>query len=230
MRKPVDYRLFERAVDSGEAVAGLFDAAASALDEIASGRRELYAVRHPLGFLCLPVERDGDRGVCLHVFGSGMPGTTTGPDPAPTAPPVHSHSWELTSCVLYGSVGNLRVRVRERPEVPTHRVFEVRSDPAGVDDIRPTSRLVSCEPGPEQTVVGGEIYTLPAGEFHTSVIPRGTAAATLLLGRSRPGRSDLSLGPVHGRGHRVVRQTCDAAQTARTARTVLRRIDAPHPR
>ncbi|MEV6776188.1 hypothetical protein [Streptomyces syringium] len=230
MRKPVDYRLFERAVDSGEAVAGLFDAAASALDEIASGRRELYAVRHPLGFLCLPVERDGDRGVCLHVFGSGMPGTTTGPDPAPTAPPVHSHSWELTSCVLYGSVGNLRVRVRERPEVPTHRVFEVRSDPAGVDDIRPTSRLVSCEPGPEQTVVGGEIYTLPAGEFHTSVIPRGTAAATLLLGRSRPGRFDLSLGPVHGRGHRVVRQTCDAAQTARTARTVLRRIDAPHPR
>lgn len=229
MRKPVDYRLFERAVDSSEAVAGLFDAAASALDEIASGRRELYAVRHPLGFLCLPVERDGDRGVCLHVFGTGNPGAT-GPDPAPTASPVHSHSWELTSCVLYGSVGNLRMRVREHPEVATHRVFEVRSDPAGVDDIRPTSRLVSCVPGPEQTVVGGEIYTLPAGEFHTSVIPRGTTAATLLLGRSRPGRFDLSLGPVHGRGHRVVRQTCDAAQTARTARTVLRRIDAPHLR
>lgn len=232
MRSPVDYGLIEQAMAEAEAEAGggavtaLFDAAASALEEIASGRRRLRAVRHPLGFLCLPVQREEDRGVCVHVFDAEAPGRAAGL----TTSRVHAHSWDLASCVLYGRVGNLRVRVRDRPHEPTHRVYEVRSDASAVDVLLPTPRLVRCEPGPEETSVGGEIYTLPAGDFHATVVPPGTAAATLLLGRTLPGRCDLSLGPVHGAPHRVVRQTCDAAQTARTARTVLRRIDGrPSP-
>ncbi len=162
-----------------------------------------------------------------------------------TTSPVHAHSWDLTSCVLYGEIGNRRVRVHEDPERPTHRLYEVRSgapplgpDPAEggpargdapvVDEIRPTPRLVSCAPGPEETSVAGGVYTLPAGEFHTTVVPPGTHAATLLLGRTVPGSADLTLGPLHGTVHRVVRQTCDAAETARTARTVLRRINGDH--
>jgi hypothetical protein len=223
VRSPVDHRLLEQTMDrGGAATAELFDAAASVLEEIATGRRGLRAVRHPLGFLCFPVQRDGDRGVCVHSFDTDTGRTM----PEPTTSPVHSHSWELTSCVLYGRVGNLRVRVHERPQEPTHRLYEVLSSPSGVDEIRPTSRLVSCEPDPEQTSIRGEIYTLPAGEFHSTVVPQGSAAATLVLGRTLPGHSDLSLGPVHGASHRVVRQTCDAAQTARTARSVLRRIHA----
>ncbi|WP_424637225.1 hypothetical protein [Embleya sp. AB8] len=226
-----------RGAQTGAAVDELFEAAASALTEIASGRRELRAVRHPLGFLCLPVRREGEHGICIHVFDDATRQTAQ----LLTTSPVHAHSWDLTSCVLYGEVGNLRVRVRERPEHPTHRLFEVRStaaamgaDPAAgalaVDWIRPTPHLVSCEPGPRETSVAGGIYTLAAGQFHTTVVPPGTAAATLLLGRAMPGRFDLTLGPVHGRPHRVVRQTCDAARTARAARTVLRRVDGCHSR
>ncbi|MET8681902.1 hypothetical protein ABZW18_31065 [Streptomyces sp. NPDC004647] len=226
MRSLVDHRLLEQTMNREGTAAELFDTASSALEEIASGRLGLRAVRHPLGFLCFPVQREGDRGVCVHAFDTAASEMAADL----TTSPVHSHSWELTSCVLYGDVGNLRVRVLEQPEEPTHRVFEVRSSPSGLDDIRPTSRLVSCEPGPEQTSARGEIYTLPAGEFHATVVPQGSAAATLVLGRSLPGRSDLSLGPVHGTVHQVVRQTCDAGQTARTARTVLRRIHAPRPR
>ncbi|MCC3779733.1 hypothetical protein [Streptomyces sp. UNOB3_S3] len=242
MRSPVDYRRIEQAMARGTrdgAAAGeLFAAAATVLEEIASGRRALRAVRHPLGFLCLPVRREGDRGVCVHVFGD----VPAGPPARPTTSAVHAHSWDLISCVLYGQVGNLRVRVRDEPDRPTHRLFEVHStasvtappdgtgDAPAVDEIRPTSRLVSCAPGPEETSLAGGIYRLPAGEFHTTVVPPGTVAATLLLGRSLPGRHDLTLGPVHGPAHRVVRQTCDAAQTARTARTVLRRIDGHHCR
>lgn len=242
MRSPVDYRRIEQAMARGTrdeaAVGELFAAAATVLEEIASGRRPaLHAVRHPLGFLCLPVRREGDRGVCVHVFDDAPAGP---PRARPTTSPVHAHSWDLTSCVLYGQVGNLRFRVRDDPERPTHRLFEVRSTasvahPAGgagdapaVDEIRPTPRLVSAAPGPEETGVAGGIYRLPAGEFHTTVVPPGTAAATLLLGRSLPGRRDLTLGPVHGPAHRVVRQSCDAAQTVRAARTVLRRIDGHH--
>ncbi|GAA0345902.1 hypothetical protein [Streptomyces blastmyceticus] len=223
--RSVDHRLFEQAVDGRCGTEPLVRAACSALDDIATGRREVRAVRHPLGFLCFPVERDGDCGVCIHVFRDGPRGATT----ALTTSPVHAHSWDLTSCVLYGQLVNVRVKVVDRQDRPTHRVFEIVSDPAGVDVLRPTSRLVVYKAGVRRTSDAGEVYTLPAGEFHTTMLSRGRAA-TILLGCSRQGGSDLSLGPLHGTGHRVVREQCDAVQSARIAGSVLRRIHAPHHR
>ncbi|MCQ0004164.1 hypothetical protein [Actinomadura madurae] len=38
------------------------------LDGAAAEGSPAPAVRHPLGFLCLPVERSGDLGVCLHIW------------------------------------------------------------------------------------------------------------------------------------------------------------------
>ncbi|WP_414166649.1 hypothetical protein ACMATS_02165 [Streptoverticillium reticulum] len=232
--RSVDHRLFEQAADGRCGTGPLLRAARSVLGDIAAGRREMRAVRHPLGFLCFPVEREGGCGVCIHVFGAdahetygmqGMQGTAS----ALTTSQVHAHSWDLTSCVLYGQVVNVPVRVTGHQERPTHRVFEIVSDPAGVDELRPTPRLVAYEPGVAQTSGAGEVYTLPAGEFHTTLVS-GRSAATVLLGCSRPGGRDLSLGPLHGAGHRVVRQQCDAEQSARTAGSVLRRIHAPHRR
>lgn len=201
-----------------EAAAELLGHAAAELRDITSGRRSLRAVRHPLGFICFPVLREGSRGVCVHVFdGTAKPVELTSSQ-------IHSHSWELNSTVLYGQVGNRCVRVDDEPVRPTHRVFEVHSDPSGVDEMRPTARLVRCLPGAVQTRVRGETYALDAGEFHTTVVPPGRPAATLVLGRTLPDRRDLSLGPVHGARHRVVRDTCDATQTARIARAAARRI------
>ncbi|MFB6436617.1 hypothetical protein ACFCVY_07525 [Streptomyces sp. NPDC056411] len=221
---PLDYGLLERAVGRDGGTETLFATATAGLEEIASGRRALRAVRHPLGFFCLPVLRDGDRGICVHIFEPGAA------DPAAlVTSPMHCHSWELTSFVLHGEVGNLRVRVRPDHEQPTHRVFQVHSSPSGTDDIQPTSQLVRCEPGAAQTSGRGQTYRLPAGAFHRTDVPTGSTAATLVLGRSLPAHTDLSLGPLHGARHRVVRQTCDAAQTARTARSALRRIHGQHP-
>ncbi|MEV5429468.1 hypothetical protein [Streptomyces sp. NPDC052701] len=231
----MDYPALERAARRG-AAAELMRHAASELEHVVSGRRALRAVRHPLGFVCLPLLRDGARGVCVHVFGglgeaggpadAGPPGT---PDPSPDASQVHAHSWELTSTVLYGRLDNRRMRVHEERDEPTHRVFEVHSDPSGVDELRPTERLVRCRPGAEQTSARGQTYALPAGEFHTTVVPGGRPTATLVLGRTLPGRADLSLGPLQAPGRRVVRRTCDPARTARIARAALRRIHEPEP-
>jgi hypothetical protein len=223
VRSPPDHHEPPLALDQDAPAADLVRAATAALEEIARGARELRAIRHPLGFLCFPVHRDDGHGVCVHVFDGGAATELT-------TSPVHSHSWELTSCVLYGEVVNRRMVVREERREPTHRLYEVDSDPAGVDELRPTARLVSCEPGRAQTSRRGEIYTLAAGEFHTTVVPRGTAAATLVLGRSLPGRQDVSLGPLHGAGHRVVRRTCDAALSVATARAVLGRMHGPGAR
>lgn len=223
----MDYPALERAARR-EAAAELMRHAVSELEEVVSGRLALRAVRHPLGFICLPILRDGPRGVCVHVFGGcGAAGQPGPPEPVPSVPQVHSHSWDLTSTVLYGRLGNRHMGVCEETVKPTHRVFEVHSDPSGVDELRPTERLVRCLPGVERTSVRGQTYALPAGEFHTTVLPDGRPTATLVLGRTRPGRADLSLGPLRAPGHRMVRRTCDATQTARIAAGAVRRIHEP---
>jgi hypothetical protein len=222
-RAAMEYRTLERAA-AHDGTAGLLDYALSVLDDVASGRRPMRGVRHPLGFFCLPALREDGYGVCVHLFEGGEPS----PVDAPATSLMHSHSWELTSCVLYGRIGNVRLTVHDQPERPTHRIFEVHSAPSGVDEIRPTPRLVRCAAGPAQVTGRGRVYRLSAGEFHTTVVPDGAAAATLVLGRSVPGLTDLSLGPLGGTGHRIERRTCHATQTARIARAALRRMHEPH--
>jgi hypothetical protein len=223
----MDYDELEDALRSGGPTpAAPREAVAGVLGEIASGERELRAVLHPLGFLCLPVVREGGRGVCVHLFAGAA---TAGRRPAESG--VHAHSWELLSHVLYGHVSNVPVRVADPAPAPgpTHRVFEVHSAPDGTDELRPTQRLVRSEPGPEETSGGGETYTLAAGEFHSTVVRRGEPAATLVLGRTLPGRTDLFLGPLHGGGHRTVRRLCGAEDTRKTVRAALRRVHAGRP-
>ncbi|GAA4923676.1 hypothetical protein ACFPM3_31860 [Streptomyces coeruleoprunus] len=197
------------------------DAFLPALEEIAAGKRELRAVRHPLGFLCLPLVRHGPDGVCLHLFG---PEHDAGGPPA--APPMHAHSWELLSHVLYGEVGNVHVDVRDDPAGATHRVFEVRVGPDGVDEIRPTGRRVRAEPGATHISTAGQAYALGAGVFHSTVVTPGLAAATLVEGRSVPGGRDLSLGPLDGPPRRTTRLLCGTEDTIRAVRTALGRIHA----
>jgi hypothetical protein len=223
LRAAMDYDELEDALRAGRAPHGPREAVAGVLGEIASGERDLRAVEHPLGFLCLPVVREGERGVCVHLFDDEAP--DAGP---PTDAGMHAHSWELLSYVLYGHVSNVPVRIADPAPAPgpTHRVFEVHSTPDGTDELRPTERLVRSEPGPEHTSGSGETYTLAAGEFHSTVVRRGEPAATLVLGRTLPGRTDLFLGPVHGRGHRTVRRLCEAEDTRRTVRAALRRFHA----
>ncbi|GGP76380.1 hypothetical protein [Streptosporangium pseudovulgare] len=239
----------------GEALRGW---AGRVLRDIASGASPVAGVRHPLGFLCLPLERTGEYGVCLHIWSGALPRA------ASTTSQIHCHSWDLVSHVLYGRVENVRADVGDAgggagddagdgaagatggipghageatggnggtpghageatgggggttvPPGATHRVFEVVSD-AGGDRVLPTPRTVRCAPGVSEVYGPGETYTLPAGVFHSSVVPGGETA-TIALGHGRPGRSDLSLGPLGLGAHLVPRHRCDARETARAA-------------
>src|SRR5262249_2316548 len=76
------------------------DTCVGVLGEILARERELTAVRHPLGFLCLPIVRDPGWGVCIHVW------TDRFPSVRPTTTGKHAHSWDLESLVLYGALGN----------------------------------------------------------------------------------------------------------------------------
>lgn len=186
--------------------------ATGTLRDIANGRRRIRAVRHPLGFRCLPLERRRDVGVCLHLW-------LAEPRDAPTTSQVHCHSWDLLSLVLCGEVGNVPALIDEGD---SHRVFEVVSH-GDVDEIRATPRTVRYAPAPTEPFHTGDVYRVPAGAFHsTSVAGPDGQAVTLALGRTRPDSADLSLGSLDGSDHSVRRLHCDAVETSRTATAGMR--------
>jgi len=173
----------------------------------------LRAVRHPLGFVCLPLARDGGDGVCIHLWSDSLAPART------TTSQIHCHSWDLVSHVLYGQVRNVHAVVTDAGPDATHRVFEVVSGPGG-DRISPTPRTVRHETGLVEVFGPGETYTLASGRFHSSVVPEGGETATIALGRGWPGSRDLSLGPLGTAGHHVPRQPLDAEETALAVRLV----------
>ncbi len=211
----MDYESLQAAVRDGTIGRAAPRWAFEALDDIAEGRTSVAAKRHPLGFVCIPVRRAGGRGVCVHVWSDSLPGAS------PTTSMVHAHSWNLTSYVLYGSLGNQVIDVTDTVERAMCRVFEVRSN-GDVDEMRETPRLVRYEVAATDLNHEGDVYSLPAGAFHATVV-RGEAA-TVALGFPRPGTLDLSLGGIDTRTHRIPRQRCDRDETAAAARVVLRRL------
>ncbi|HEU0086562.1 MAG TPA: hypothetical protein VFQ77_02720 [Pseudonocardiaceae bacterium] len=213
----MDYREVLREIRQPTAAARVPGRVRRTLQQVAHGHRRLTAVRHPLGFLCLPVQRRGAYGICVHLW------TGQQPEPELTTSPMHSHSWDLVSYVLYGEVRNQLVQVTDEPAAPTHRLFEVLSDGDG-DEIRPTARLVRCQLGPVQSTTAGDNYQLAAGEFHLTVVPGAAEAATVVLGHARADVVDLSLGEPRTRQHRVSRHRCTELETAQAAGLAVRRL------
>jgi hypothetical protein len=172
------------------------------------------ARKHPLGFFCLPVERVGITGVCLHIWSAEFPGTVA------TTSTVHSHSWDLISFILYGELRNEWFTARE-PGI-THRVFEVRSV-GDRDDLLRTPRLVDLAPSGAEHHRRGDVYRLDSGVFHTTVVLGD--AATVAVGTECSGRSDLSLGRPYGLdSHTVFRQLCTPELTGHLARSAIEHL------
>lgn len=205
-----------REIQEGTAGGRLTDRVIQVMTAIADGARPMTAVRHPLGFICLPVQRRDQYGICVHVWTGHTPA-----EPEVTTSPMHSHSWDLLSYVLYGEVRNQLVQVIDAPAAPSHRVFEVHSD-GDSDEIRCTTRLVCCVPGEAQATAAGGAYQLAAGKFHMTMVP--AQAATVVLGRSRADVLDLSLGDLETPTHRIPRQRCVQQETAHLARTLADRL------
>jgi hypothetical protein len=184
-----------------------------AVRDLAEGR--LQAVLHPLGFICVPALRLSDCGVCVHLWARWFNAE------APTTSAIHCHSWDLCSIVLAGRVRNHLLRLDAQPG-PAHRVFEIRSTD-DEDRIDRTEALVACRSAQVETFVAGEVYTIPAGQFHRTEVPDGHAM-TVMLAHTRPDHLDLSLGPVGAPSHRLRRRHCTPAQAARAATEIGRML------
>lgn len=209
------YRTLYQAMRDGTAEPTVANWAADALAEVAAGRSGVRGVRHPLGFLCLPMERAGELGVCVHLWSTRLEQSHS------TTSATHAHSWDLVSYVLFGELRNELIGVTDAPSAPTHRIFEVNSDQGG-DEIRRTPRLVRGRPRSSEHFRRGEVYSMVAGEFHKTVPLAETA--TVALGCGRPGAADLTLGSVHTGTHRTHRQPADRELTVYAAGLVVERL------
>lgn len=189
--------------------------AVGALGEVIHGRRAITAVRHPLGFICLPLWRAGRDGACAHVW------TDRFTQASPTTSAMHAHSWDLTSYVLYGRLRNELVNVTDTADNAAHRVFEVHTSPEA-DHLRRTSRLVRDRSRTVDRHQQGAVYSLPAGVFHQTVVEGETA--TIALGRHHADGVDLALGGIETPTHRISRFRCDRDETMHVARMVVQRL------
>jgi hypothetical protein len=230
----------------GRARTRIPDWAIAALRPVADGTSPVRAVTHPLGFTCLPMERAGLSGVCVHLWSPRVARTE------PTTSPVHAHSWRLTSYALFGTLENRLMRITEADGVPLgaagtqagaavschgavpadpaiRRLIEVRSR-GDADELVPTRRLVRCQAAQCQRIQPGDVYSMPAGAFHRTDVAPGGEAVTVALGTMVPGITDCSLGPPDSTRHEVWRRGCDAGQTAAAARLVLDLLRGPSQR
>jgi hypothetical protein len=191
-----------------------------ALSAIAEGRSALRAVRHPLGFACLPIHRVERMGACVHVWPRKRIAPTI------TTSPFHCHSWDLLSYVLYGSVGNQLVDVTPGS---TYKAFEVRGG-GGVDHLVANGRQYDARGHAPEYWSAGEYYELAAGKFHASTMVDDTEAATIVLGFHNPARSDVTLGALDTPDHQVTRRLSGAADTARIAKRAIARLSEERER
>jgi hypothetical protein len=212
----MNYAAVDEAIRSGKPYQRVPTLCRLALAEIVEGRRELRGVRHPLGFLCLPLYRDGAQGVCVHIWSASLTHAEV------TTSQIHSHSWDLVSYVLYGRVGNVLPHVVDDPAGGNYRVFEIHSH-GDVDEIRATPRRVRWVTAGHEAAGPGSTYRLSAGRFHASVVEDGLEAATVAIGRAGTAL-DLSLGRLDTPTHRVTRLVCGPEETAEAARMVLTRL------
>ena len=176
-------------------------------------------VRHPLGFVCIPVERGTPIGVCLHLW---LP-TLVRPEPSTSR--VHAHSWKLTSHVLCGSLVHDQIQVRQTVHDPTHRVFSVKSMGL-LDRLEPTSRLVTQRVAGSQSIPTGTTYELPAGEFHATGVQGMTA--TMVLAEAANAGPEYTLAAINQAAHSMPRQLCGAREAA-AVRAAFGALSNPRP-
>lgn len=170
------------------------------------------AVRHPLGFLCLPLHRSHPSGLCLHIWPGRADGS--GREAGGT---IHAHSWTMTSLVLVGEVVNERIDVRA-DGCPTHQILRV-SRVGKIDALVPTGRRVAARIAARERLAESGRCTLAAGEFHRTTLPVAHRPVTLVLGEHRPRIRDYVLSGLRAKGHMAVRRACrsDDFRTAAAA-------------
>jgi hypothetical protein len=188
------------------------------LEDVASDRFPVEAIHHPLGFIYVPLLTDPSAMLRLHLWLDG--GT---PEDITTSP-YHMHTWNLSSYVHQGSLENQMIRTDENGPLGPFRVFEIVGDRRS-GELRATDDEVRARIDSVEKVSAGEIYHIPASEYHTTVNTSEGDLVTVAYVERVPGAKERNLGAVGTVTHVVERQPCAPGEVAAAARAVLARLN-----
>lgn len=104
--------------------------------------------------------------------------------------PIHTHAYDLSSCILEGRVRDLQYQAERGGDYAVYSVSYSGEDSNLVltDQRRSIKKLVD-----EVREVGDE-YSIPVGTFHQTVVPIGESAITLVVLSNFGEASPLVLG------------------------------------
>jgi hypothetical protein len=159
---------------------------------LASQPERFPATKHVLGFLhCKLGELDG-RTLRLHIW----PDTERlYGDPQW---PVHTHHWTISSAVVAGHVVNETFAVW--PDIQGQsQLYEVHYAGNGLSERRRTDERVVVVKNDSETWRAGDRYDIPLGTYHSTTVPEGTFAATIIVTGTRTDALPLVLGQASGK-------------------------------
>ncbi|GHJ53032.1 hypothetical protein Nm8I071_23390 [Nonomuraea sp. TT08I-71] len=213
-----EFALIRDLILANEDTAQLEALTTSFLHDLASNRGAFDSIYHPLGFIYVPMLKDDGGMLRLHLWLDG--GT---PEDITTSP-YHMHTWNLTSYVHCGSLENQMIKVDAGGPLGPYRVFEIIGNRQR-GELQATDEEVRARIDSVERVTAGNVYRIPAGQYHTTVNTSEGDLVTVAYVQKVAGTMERNLGPVNTPTHIVERQACPPDDVARAARTVLARLN-----
>lgn len=150
------------------------------------------ATKHVLGFIHCKLAEFNGQTLRLHVWPAGERSYGI------PAWPVHTHHWTISSAVIAGYVVNETFSVRT-DDHGHKQLYEVHYVGNGLSERRRIDERVSVDVNRSEFWHAGERYSIPLGTYHSTTVPEGTFAATVILTGIRTDVAPLVLGQVSGK-------------------------------
>lgn len=127
---------------------------------------------HPLGFYMTKLAQQERVSIRLHYWAKECRGTGA------ALTPYHDHVWNLSSCVLVGSIDNIPIDVIADAS-GEYRLAEIEQQ-EGVDKVITSKARVKIEYGDREHQGPGTFYDVAAGTFHFSELNPSETAITVV--------------------------------------------------
>lgn len=146
-------------------------------------------VWHPLGFIFCKLSEEGERKIRLHIWPNNKERMQK------PAWLIHNHMFDLKSWVVSGEIENTEYLVVEGK--PNYRVYNARYEKDGSVLYR-TESLICLKVNRRLLLSAGEVYEVPSGAFHQSVMSSESTTVTVCETINQPNISPIIAGEING--------------------------------
>lgn len=148
--------------------------------------------QHPLGFVHAALNDSEDMALRFHIW---KPGFRQVQQPSWL---IHTHTFELTSLILFGELSNSVYRWNDNSNTGTgdKQIYEAHYQ-NGLSQISRTDRTGSIHLEDSIEATKGSQYTVPLRQFHETTVAIDTFAATIAVAK-KYGGNPLIVGDITG--------------------------------